>query len=510
MRRRHAGGLGPTAGPRQGSARRATGRRPASTIQERPARPSPAACGRPRTGPPRRRARLDQAAHRRAADSGRGRCVRPRSAGGARARSMQGEVIVLVLQRPGGHADAPFDQARGASHLAVRVDLRVATAIEPDRGSHHTVDQVKADQLAILQRAADDELVPFLDMAGVLELVLVLVGPEGVQVVVLSALEHRPGRCRTLLLGVVVMLDPDPAEQRVHVVRHVASGEDVGHVRSALRVDEDTVVHGDTAALQHLDIRLNTDGYNCEIARHLAAGLGDGALDAAVTFKADYLAGRDEQPPVFDRTSTAQLDPMRHRVDASDRRASEIDVVRLVPVGRPDQPAVERFIAAQIRLGQRRPAKGDARFVTDENDAAVVALPAQRLDGVAAGHARPGDDDGRQAVPAVTRSSMASAMMRASASMNRGSALKERVRRMRMPWSRAKAWASTSRSYKISRWSATKPIGQTSASCAPDFSIASSRSGPSHGSPVWLADWKANSQGGKSMPAAPSRQLSSS
>src|SRR5216683_7841785 len=104
----------------------------------------------------------------------------------------------------------------------------------------------------------------------------------------------------------------------------------------------------------------------------------------------------------------------------------------------------------------------------------------------------------------------ASLTIAASASTNAGRALKDSVRLMRIPLSRPKAWASTSRSYRISRWSATKPIGQTSTSLAADRAMASSRSGPSHGSPVWLADWKANSQGGRSMPAATSRQLSSS
>ncbi len=38
-------------------------------------------------------------------------------------------------------------------------------------------EQVETDKLAFLQAAADDEIVPFLSVANVLERVLVLVGP---------------------------------------------------------------------------------------------------------------------------------------------------------------------------------------------------------------------------------------------------------------------------------------------------------------------------------------------
>lgn len=91
-----------------------------------------------------------------------------------------------------------------------------------------------------------------------------------------------------------------------------------------------------------------------------------------------------------------------------------------------------------------------------------------------------------------------------SASMKHGRSLNDAVRRSSTPRSCAQACASTSMSYRISRWSATKPIGQISGRRVPDRSIASSRSGPSHGTPVWLADWNANSQGGR-RPSSPKR-----
>ena len=79
-------------------------------------------------------------------------------------------------------------------------------------------------------------------VADVLELVLVLVGPEAVDVVVWRvepSIDSRRGA--PLLLGVVVVLDAHAAEDRVELVRDVPGGEHVGRARAAALVDEHAV-----------------------------------------------------------------------------------------------------------------------------------------------------------------------------------------------------------------------------------------------------------------------------
>ena len=59
---------------------------------------------------------------------------------------------------------------------------------------------------------------------------------------------------------------------------------------------------------------------------------------------------------------------MRGRIDTRDARAADVYAVLGVPAGWPDIPAVEVLFRSQVRLGQRRPAKRDARFRADDND----------------------------------------------------------------------------------------------------------------------------------------------
>ena len=54
--------------------------------------------------------------------------------------------------------------------------------------------------------------------------------------------EHRPRRRGALFFRVVVMLDPDPPEERVKMVRHVAGRVDVSRAGPAELVDQDPVI----------------------------------------------------------------------------------------------------------------------------------------------------------------------------------------------------------------------------------------------------------------------------
>jgi hypothetical protein len=57
-----------------------------------------------------------------------------------------------------------------------------------------------------------------------------------------------------MLLGVVVVLHPDPAEERMCHICHVAASEDTGHVGPAHLVDEHAVLERDAAAREQIDV----------------------------------------------------------------------------------------------------------------------------------------------------------------------------------------------------------------------------------------------------------------
>src|SRR2546425_272106 len=111
----------------------------------------------------------------------------------------------------------------------------------------------------------------------------------------------------------------------------------------------------------------------------------------------------------------------------------------------------------------------------------------------------PGADDGdrRHGRHRHPRSDAARRARSARHAMRRGSSFSEAVRSRRMPSRAASARYSTSTSYRISTWSHTKPIGAMSASRPPSAASAlstSPASGPSQGSGVAPALWKARCQ----------------
>jgi hypothetical protein len=94
------------------------------------------------------------------------------------------QVGALVGQHGGLRPGPGGDQAGAGRHLTAGVQLRVTTAVEADRGQHHPGRQVEADEPALPGTAADYELIPLSGVADVLDLVLVLIGPERVEVVI--------------------------------------------------------------------------------------------------------------------------------------------------------------------------------------------------------------------------------------------------------------------------------------------------------------------------------------
>ncbi|HZC99974.1 MAG TPA: hypothetical protein VFA46_07205 [Actinomycetes bacterium] len=65
--------------------------------------------------------------------------------------------------------------------------FRITSAVEADGSLHNPREQVEANKLSFLQAPADGEVVPVRGVADVLERVLVLVGPEVMNVVVGAA-----------------------------------------------------------------------------------------------------------------------------------------------------------------------------------------------------------------------------------------------------------------------------------------------------------------------------------
>ena len=79
------------------------------------------------------------------------------------------------------------------------------------------------------EAAAEDETIPSGRKAHVFDHVVVLVRPEGMEIVIgLVAAQHRAGRGAPLLVAVVPVLDAQAAEDRVQMVCDVARRVDVG------------------------------------------------------------------------------------------------------------------------------------------------------------------------------------------------------------------------------------------------------------------------------------------
>ena len=112
---------------------------------------------------------------------------------------------------------------------------------------------------------------------------------------------------RALLLRVVVVLDPDPAEQRVEMVRHVTGRVDIGRAGPAELVDQDPVV------LRDAPTNAGTTGSIPMPATTKSQAMrSPAAVTTASTRSAPFEGG--------DLVSGPQLDAVR-AVDRADQRA---------------------------------------------------------------------------------------------------------------------------------------------------------------------------------------------
>src|SRR6266404_8517294 len=120
----------------------------------------------------------------------------------------------LVAQLRGIDAYAVADQARRRLQLPVRLwVVGIAATVETDRGADDPAVEVEAEELAGLESATEHQAVPARREADVLEGVLVLIRPEGMDVVVgLRSTQQRSGRGAPLLVAVVPVLHAQAAE----------------------------------------------------------------------------------------------------------------------------------------------------------------------------------------------------------------------------------------------------------------------------------------------------------
>src|SRR5262249_19726991 len=102
---------------------------------------------------------------------------------------------------------------RGELARGLRV-FGIAAAVQADGGADEPVLQVEAEEGASPRIAAEDEVVPAGSEAHVLDQVLVLIRPEGVEIVVGLGTPQHGVRCRAPLpVAVVPVLDPHPPEE---------------------------------------------------------------------------------------------------------------------------------------------------------------------------------------------------------------------------------------------------------------------------------------------------------
>src|SRR5206468_10343120 len=201
----------------------------------------------------------------------------------------------------------------------------------------------------------------------------------------------------------------------------------------------------------------------------------------------------------------AHLEPSAGRREDARDEAQQRRLTRSVPADEADR-------GSRLDVQRDVPQRPDLLrlHVPPANDGLLQRHVSLRVDAKATAHVLELDLAGVHEVEGTPTTSRHSS---ANPRTNAGSSFSDSMRSRSSPSSAARSRASTSMSHRISRWSLTKPIGQTRTRSTPRAcrSSSSSRmSGPSHGSPVALALWKANDQESRPARSAISCDVSSS
>src|SRR5688500_3973534 len=104
--------------------------------------------------------------------------------------------------------------------------------------------------------------------ARVLEVVLILIGPEPMDLVVDRRLPHHvAGGGSTLVERVVPVLNPHPlSKHRMVMIRDVSGREDAVNICSAVLVDKDAIVDSDPGICDDVGDRLDANARHREVA----------------------------------------------------------------------------------------------------------------------------------------------------------------------------------------------------------------------------------------------------
>jgi len=170
--------------------------------------------------------------------------------------------------------------------LALFLAFRVAAPADRGGSPQLPLVVVPGDEVQVLERAVHANAIPLLGDAHVLQLLVELVAPEGVHIVVgTAAIEDRGRGGLPLPVGVVPVLHPDAAEDRVHVVGDVAGRVDARQAGPAVLVDFDAVGRRSTRRFEEVDVGLDADPGDDQVAVQLPPCRCQDPLDPARPFQ---------------------------------------------------------------------------------------------------------------------------------------------------------------------------------------------------------------------------------
>jgi len=188
----------------------------------------------------------------------------------------------------------------------------------------------------------------------------------------------------------------NPADQCAELLaedplQRVAAGKDGGDLHPELgqggrhlAADEPHAHHHRTPSRHGLVLDRVALGHRPQVVD--AGQLGPGNLQPPVPS-----SRRDQELPVLQVPARAEGQLVRRGVDRDYGIGAELDVVGLVPAGRPDVPVVEALFGSQVALGERGTAERDLRFPADEHDRPAEPLVPQGCRGGAPGLAATDD-----------------------------------------------------------------------------------------------------------------------
>ena len=125
-----------------------------------------------------------------------------------------------------------------------------------------------------------------------------------------------------------------------------------------------------------------------------AQHMDTGKVDTGQRWRAGASTSAQHHVVVADALTSLQPDFFGIGVDTRHRGSpAQLDLIGVVPVRRPHKPGVERFLGAQVGLGQRRTTEWERLLVTEKDEQATKTLCAQLDCGVGTCKSRTHDHD---------------------------------------------------------------------------------------------------------------------